>query len=147
MLNLLDQMKREDQDFKVWERDDYSFLRWYVTKQMETLHGKVDNLKFIEMMNGDFEDYVNKMSQDGVPIDKVFIQAAATIFNKDIILIPVDGETDYDVIVGGRHDHDVCDWSARMYIQSQPKSMNLARRPLGVMLFGWLCVERRPRAR
>ena len=101
LLNLLDQMKRDDQDFKVWERDDFSFLRWYVTRQMETLHGKVENLKFIESIEGDFQDYINIMSQDGVPIDRTFIQAAATIFNKDIILIPVDGDTDYDVIVGG----------------------------------------------
>ena len=101
LLNLLDQMKREDQDFKVWERDDFSFLRWYVTRQMETLHGKVENLKFVESIQGDFAEYVNKMSQDGVPIDRTFIQAAATIFNKDIILIPVDGDTDYDVVVGG----------------------------------------------
>ena len=101
LLNLLDQMKREDQDFKVWERDDFSFLRWYVTRQMETLHGKVENLKFVEMIREDFQSYIDKMSQDGVPIDRVFIQAIATIFNKDIILIPVDGETDFEVVVGG----------------------------------------------
>ena len=101
LLNLLDQMKREDQDFKVWERDDFSFLRWYVTRQMETLHGKVENLKFVETIKENFQSYVDKMSQDGVPIDRVFIQAMATIFNKDIILIPVDGETDFEVIVGG----------------------------------------------
>ena len=101
LLNLLDQMKREDQDFKVWERDDFSFLRWYVTRQMETLYGKVDNLKFVEAITGDFQSYIDKMSQDGVPIDRIFIQATATIFNKDIILIPVDGETDFEVVVGG----------------------------------------------
>jgi len=101
LLNLLDQMKREDQDFKVWERDDFSFLRWYVTRQMETLHGKVENLKFVELINEDFNDYVNRMSQDGIPIDKTFIQAVATIFNKDIILIPVDGGGEYDLVEGG----------------------------------------------
>ena len=101
LLNLLDQMKREDQDFKVWERDDFSFLRWYVTRQMETLHGKVENLKFVETLKENFQSYVDKMSEDGVPIDRVFIQAMATIFNKDIILIPVDGETDFEVVVGG----------------------------------------------
>merc|ERR1719348_704171 len=41
------------------------------------------------------------MSQDGVPIDKTFIQAVATIFNKDIILIPVDGGGEYDFVQGG----------------------------------------------
>ena len=101
LLNLLDQMKREDQDFKVWERDDYTFLRWYVTRQMETLFGKVENLKFVESIEGDFYDYINRMSQDGVPIDRTFIQAAATIFNKDIILIPAEEETEYDVVTGG----------------------------------------------
>jgi hypothetical protein len=29
-------MNQEGQDFKVWERDDYSFLRWYITRIMET---------------------------------------------------------------------------------------------------------------
>jgi hypothetical protein len=29
-------MNRQGQDFKVWERDDYSFLRWYITRIMET---------------------------------------------------------------------------------------------------------------
>ena len=32
---LLDQMNQPGQDFKVWDRDDYSFLRWYICKQME----------------------------------------------------------------------------------------------------------------
>ena len=101
LLHLLDQMKREDQDFKVWERDDFSFLRWYVTRQMETLYGKVDNLKFVDSIDGDFFEYINRISQDGVPIDRTFIQAAATIFNKDIILIPAEADTEYDVVVGG----------------------------------------------
>merc|ERR1719376_975412 len=101
LLALLDQMNREDQDFKVWERDDYCFLRWYVTKQMETLRAKVENLKFLESIEGDFQTYINKMSEDGIPLDRAFIQAAATIFNKDIILIPCDTETDFEVVVGG----------------------------------------------
>jgi len=101
LLALLDQMNREDQDFKVWERDDYCFLRWYVTKQMETLRAKVENLRFMESIEGDFHTYINNMSEDGIPLDRAFIQAAATIFNKDIILIPNDTETDFEVVVGG----------------------------------------------
>eukprot|EP00092_Neocalanus_flemingeri_P000855 GFUD01000912.1.p1 GENE.GFUD01000912.1~~GFUD01000912.1.p1 ORF type:complete len:2609 (-),score=679.76 GFUD01000912.1:80-7906(-) len=101
LIALLDQMNREDQDFKVWERDDYSFLRWYVTKQMETLKSKVDNLKFVEAIEGDVQTYIDKMSDDGISLDRAFIQAAATIFNKDIILIPTEGETDFEVVVGG----------------------------------------------
>ena len=101
IIELLDQMNREDQDFKVWERNDFSFLRWYVTRQMETLKGKVDNLRFVELIGDDFDNYLEKISEDGIAIDRAFIQAAATIFNKDIILIPIDGDTDFDVIVGG----------------------------------------------
>jgi len=101
LIALLDQMNREDQDFKVWEREDHCFLRWYVTKQMETLRAKVDNLKFMEAIEEDFQTYINRISDDGVPLDRAFIQAAATIFNKDIILIPTEGETDFEVIVGG----------------------------------------------
>ena len=46
-----DQMNRQGQDFKVWERDDYSFLRWYITRIMEThvLQAIQDNFQQINM--------------------------------------------------------------------------------------------------
>ena len=44
-------MNRQGQDFKVWERDDYSFLRWYITRIMEThvLQAIQDNFQQINM--------------------------------------------------------------------------------------------------
>ena len=34
---LIDQMTRPDQDFPAWDRDDHTFLRWYIGKQLEIL--------------------------------------------------------------------------------------------------------------
>ena len=99
LVSLLDQMNREGQDFKVWERDDFSFLRWYVTKQMESLIAKVGNLKFTEAVQGDVQDYIDLVANDGVHLDTVFVQAVATIFNKDIVLVQEDG--DRLVVAGG----------------------------------------------
>merc|ERR1719233_2198677 len=70
-------------------------------KQMETLHEKAENLKFTEAIDGDIQAYIDRMSDDGVPLDRAFIQATATIFNKDIILIRSDAETDFEVVIGG----------------------------------------------
>jgi len=99
LVSLLDQMNQEGQDFKVWERDDFSFLRWYVTKQMESLMTKVEVTNFVEAIEGDVQQYIDRVSDDGVHLDKTFLLAVATIFNKDIVLVGHDGEK--EVIEGG----------------------------------------------
>merc|ERR1719507_624606 len=99
LVSLLDQMNKEGQDFKVWERDDFSFLRWYVTKQMESLMNKVSCTNFVEAIDGDAQEYIDRVSDDGVHLDKTFLLAVATIFNKDIMLVGEDGES--EVIEGG----------------------------------------------
>merc|ERR1712012_547084 len=99
LVSLLDQMNQEGQDFKVWERDDFSFLRWYVTKLMESLMTKVEVTNFVEAIEGDVQQYIDRVSDDGVHLDKTFLLAVATIFNKDIVLVGHDGEK--EVIEGG----------------------------------------------
>ena len=101
LMSLLDQMNRDDQDFKVWERDDYSFLRWYVTKQMETHITKNTQLPFIKMINGNPLEYVEHISEDYAPLDDVFLSAAAVIFNKDIIIVPAVEDEEVRVLYGG----------------------------------------------
>ena len=101
LMSLLDQMNREDQDFKVWDRDDYSFLRWFVTKQMENHIIKKTPLPFLEMIEGDPIKYVEKISEDYVPLDETFLTAAALIFNKDIIICPSSDQEDVKVLYGG----------------------------------------------
>ena len=99
LVSLLDQMNKEGQDFKVWERDDFSFLRWYVTKQMESLMNKVSCTNFVEAIDGDAQEYIDRVSDDGVHLDKTFLLAVATIFNKDIVLVGEEGDS--EVIEGG----------------------------------------------
>ena len=101
LMSLLDQMNRDDQDFKVWERDDYSFLRWYVTKQMETHITKNTQLPFMKMIKGDPMDYVEHIAEDYVPLDDIFLSAAAVIFNKDIIIVPAVEDEEVRVLYGG----------------------------------------------
>ena len=85
----------------MWERDDYSFLRWYVTKQMEGHLTKGTEAPFLDMIEGDKNAYIDNISEDGVPLDEVFLTAVAVVFNKDIIIVPSDEESDVQVVYGG----------------------------------------------
>ena len=97
----LSQMNREDQDFKVWERDDYSFLRWYVTKQMESLAVKDPAQPFLAMIREDPLEFIDRISEDNVALDEVFLTAAALLFHKDIVIIPADESKEIRVLYGG----------------------------------------------
>ena len=101
LMSLLDQMNRDDQDFKVWERDDFSFLRWYVTKQMEALVMKNPSQPFTAMIEGDPIEYIEKIAEDEVPLNEIFLNAAAMLFHKDIVLVPADGSEEIKVLYGG----------------------------------------------
>ena len=101
LISLLDQMNRDDQNFKVWDREDYSFLRWYMTRQMEAYIMKEKELPFVNLIEGDKLEYIERITEDYVHLDEIFLNAAASVFNKDIIIIPSDEKEEVRVLYGG----------------------------------------------
>jgi hypothetical protein len=66
---------------------DRSSKCYYVLSGENEIKSQGNHFKFIEDIPGDPLAYVEGISQELVHLDNVFLQAAATIFNKDIVLI------------------------------------------------------------
>jgi hypothetical protein len=49
---LIDQMTQPGQDFPAWDRDDHTFLRWYVCKQLEILAASGRGADYIQAASG-----------------------------------------------------------------------------------------------
>ncbi len=49
---LIDQMTQPGQDFPAWDRDDHTFLRWYVCKQLEILAASGRGAEYILAASG-----------------------------------------------------------------------------------------------
>jgi len=102
---LIDQMSQPGQDFKVWDRDDYSFLRWYIAKQLE-IHvsaGKADH--YVRPSIGSPQEYVTQIQKDEEFVNNDFLFSVAKVFNKDIIIIDSSNPTkEVTYIKGGPND-------------------------------------------
>ena len=97
---LLDQMSQPHQDFKVWERDDFSFLRWYIVKQLEIHIAAGRSEEYIpKTINS--EKFLEHIQRENSFINNDYIFSISKIFNKDIFIIDSgeDGELLY--IQGG----------------------------------------------
>ena len=97
---LLDQMSQPNQDFKVWEKDDFSFLRWYVIKQLEIHIAAGRSEHYIPQTNNS-EDFLEHIQQESSFINNDYIYSISKIFNKDIIIINSGMEDDILYIQGG----------------------------------------------
>jgi len=103
---LLDQMSQPDQDFKVWEKDDYSFLRWYIVKQLE-IHigaGRADNFIRSSETHRNTEEFLNHLQKDESYVDNDYLFSVSKIFNKDIIVIDSCDEEKVTYLKGGQDE-------------------------------------------
>lgn len=102
---LLDQMSQPDQDFKVWEKDDFPFLRWYIAKQLEIQVSAGRAASYVRCDPGSVEDYITNVQRDESYVDNDYLYSVSKVFNKDIIVIN-SGQSESDVTFwrGGPED-------------------------------------------
>jgi len=84
---LIDQMSLPGQDFKVWDKDDHCFLRWYIAKQLEIQIGNGNSGKVVEPSVQSLPEFMETVKTDEKFVDNRFLYSTAKIFNKDIIII------------------------------------------------------------
>ena len=100
---LIDQICQPWQDFKVWDREDHGFLRWYLAKQVEiqVAGGRQDH--FLRgHANTDPKAFIEKMGQDEEFMDNDFLFSTARVLNKDIMVVESPGcEEEVVVFRGG----------------------------------------------
>jgi len=92
---LIDQICQPQQDFKVWDRDDHGFLRWYLAKQVEiqVAGGRASHFLRGETENNPSE-FVSKISKDGEFMNNDFLYSTARILNKDIYVVESSGSNE-----------------------------------------------------
>ena len=90
---LIDQMSQPGQDFKVWDKDDYPFLRWYIAKQLEIQisAGKAEN--YVKFDIDSPQTFVSSIQKDEEFINNDYLYSVAKIFNKDIVVIESSNPT------------------------------------------------------
>jgi len=84
---LIDQMSQPGQDFNVWDKSDFCFLRWYIAKQLQIQisAGKADN--YVKFSSDAQQTFVSRIQKDGEFTDNDYLYSVAKLFNKDIIVI------------------------------------------------------------
>ena len=102
---LIDQMSQPGQDFKVWDKDDYPFLRWYIAKQLEIQisAGKAEN--YVKFDIDSPQTFVSSIQKDEEFINNDYLYSVAKIFNKDIVVIESSNPTqEVTYIKGGQNN-------------------------------------------
>lgn len=102
---LIDQMSQPGQDFKVWDKDDYPFLRWYIAKQLEIQisAGKAEN--YVKFSVDSPQTFVSNIQKDEEFINNDYLYSVAKIFNKDIVVIESSNPTqEVTYIKGGQNN-------------------------------------------
>merc|ERR1719150_1572628 len=102
---LLDQMAQPEQDFKVWEKDDFPFLRWYIAKQLEIQVSAGRAASYVRCDSGSVENYLTNIQKDESYVDNDYLYSVSKVFNKDIIVIN-SGQSESEVTFwrGGQED-------------------------------------------
>ena len=99
---LLDQMSQPHQDFKVWEKDDFPFLRWYIAKQLEIQISAGRSESYIRCDTKELENYITNIQKDESYVDNDYLYSVSKVFNKDIVVIDSGcSETDVSFFRGG----------------------------------------------
>merc|ERR1719150_299272 len=70
---LLDQMGQPGQDFKVWEKDDFPFLRWYIAKQLEIQVSAGRAEAYVRCGSRSLEDYLANIQRDESYVDNDYL--------------------------------------------------------------------------
>lgn len=99
---LIDQICQPWQDFKVWDREDHGFLRWYLTKQVEiqVAGGREDHFLRGEA-RAEPKAFLERMGQDNEFMNNDFLFSTARVLNKDIFVVESDGSSEVAVFRGG----------------------------------------------
>lgn len=101
---LLDQMSQPNQDFKVWEKDDFSFLRWYIIKQLEIHVAAGRTNDFVQTNNSEsLQDFMSTIQKDESFVDINYLYSVSKIFNKDIIVLDSSENNNVTYIKGGQN--------------------------------------------
>jgi len=95
LVALLDQMSRSGDDFKVWDKDDHTFLRWYITRQMDIQIGTGKASEFLNLEPDNHQQQINNQFQtENSATDEYFLRAFSRIFNRDVVIVS-PGRTDH----------------------------------------------------
>jgi hypothetical protein len=94
---LIDQMTRPGQDFPAWDRDDHTFLRWYIYKQLEILAGSGRGQEFImaaapDQPAGDVDAALAAFQGEDSYVGDELLFSFARLFKKDVVLFTGDEE-------------------------------------------------------
>ena len=102
---LLDQMSQPNQDFKVWEKDDFAFLRWYISKQLEIQLAAGKATHYVHQNHTEnIDDFLNHVQKDESYVDNHYLHSVSKIFNKDIIILDSSDDNVVTHIKGGLGD-------------------------------------------
>lgn len=99
---LIDQICQPWQDFKVWDREDHGFLRWYLAKQVEiqVAGGRQDH--FLRgHAKAEPKAFIEKMGQDEEYMNNDFLFSTARVLNKDIYVVESPGCEENVVVFRG----------------------------------------------
>ena len=100
---LLDQMAQPGQEFKVWEKEDFPFLRWYVAKQLEIQVGAGRGESYVRCDSSQLDDYISQIQKDESYVDNDYLYSVSKVFNKDIVVINSgSSETEVSYFRGGQ---------------------------------------------
>jgi len=90
LVALLDQMHSPGQDFKVWDKDDHSFLYWYICKQMDIQISNGTAANFLHIGDEHTPELVKQFHADNIQTNEYFLRAFSRIFKKDIVIVSSD---------------------------------------------------------
>jgi len=101
---LIDQMSQPGQDFNVWDKSDFCFLRWYVAKQLEIQISAGAADKYVKFSTDSPQQFVSRIQKDGEFTDNDYLYSVAKLFNKDIIVIESSNPTEEVTYIKGGPD-------------------------------------------
>merc|ERR1712012_1528843 len=100
---LLDQMSQPNQDFKVWEKDDFSFLRWYIVKQLEIHIAAGRTNDYVQLNSSEnLQDYMSTIQKEESFVDNYYLYSVSKIFNKDIVIVDSSENDNVTYLKGGQ---------------------------------------------
>ena len=97
---LIDQMTQPHQDFPAWDRDDHTFLRWYICKQLEILASSGRGPDYIQ--GGDIDATLATFQGEETFVGDALIFSFARLFKKDVVLLSGDPAAPLRYFKGGK---------------------------------------------
>jgi hypothetical protein len=100
---LIDQMTLPGQDFPAWDRDDHTFLRWYICKQLEILASTGRGPDYIlPGSNGDVNATLATFQGEDSFVGEALLFSFARLFKKDVVLLSGDEKVPIRYFKGGK---------------------------------------------